>query len=55
MISSLLSELHVKIVVVPIIWCNSQGATTLAYDPVYHRKTRHIELDAHSIGDIVAN
>lgn len=54
-ISSLLSELHVKMVVVLIVWCNNQGATALAYNPVHHGKTKHIDLDVHFIRDMAAN
>jgi hypothetical protein len=35
--------------------CDNQGAIQLAYNLVYHSKTKHIDLDAHYIRDLVAN
>jgi hypothetical protein len=35
--------------------CDNQGAIQLAYNPVYHSKTKHLDLDAHYIRDLVAD
>lgn len=48
-IQSLLSELQIKLSTTPIIWCDNQGAIALAYNLVYHAKTKHVELDIHFI------
>ena len=37
------------------MWCDNQGAIALAYNPVYHAKTMHVELDIHLIRDKVAS
>ena len=37
----------------PIIWCANQEVTALEYNPIYHAKTKHIELDIHFIRDKV--
>ena len=36
-----------------MMWCDNQGVA-LAYNPVYHAKTKHVELDIHFIRDKVA-
>lgn len=46
-IQSLLGELHI-LTPTPIMWCDNQG---LAYNPVYHAKYKHVELDIHFIRD----
>lgn len=30
-----------------IIWCDNMSAGSLALNPVYHARTKHIEIDAH--------
>ena len=35
--------------------CDNQGAIQLAYNLVYHYKTKHLDLDAHYIRDVVAD
>jgi hypothetical protein len=35
--------------------CDNQGAIQLAYNMVYHSKTKHLDLDAHYIQDLVAD
>ena len=53
-IKSLLAELQVKLSTTPLMWCDNQSAIALAYNPVYHAKTKHVELDIHFIRDKVA-
>lgn len=48
LIHSLLAELHINLAIIPILWCNNQGAIALAYNSVYHEKTKHLELGIHS-------
>ena len=35
------------------MWCDNQSAIALAHNPVYHAKTKHVELDIHFIRDKV--
>ena len=35
--------------VVPIIWCDNMEANLLAFNPVFHARTKHIEVDIHFI------
>lgn len=48
LIHFLLAELHINLAIIPILWCNNQGAIALAYNSVYHEKTKHLELGIHS-------
>ncbi|KAL5823894.1 hypothetical protein ACOSQ4_021794 [Xanthoceras sorbifolium] len=51
---SLFSELKLSLHGVPIIWCDNTSATSLAHNPVYHARTKHIELDLHFLRDKIA-
>ena len=48
-IQVLFGELNIKLTAAPIMWCDNQGAIALAYNLVYHAKTKHVELDIHFI------
>ncbi|KAH9717593.1 retrovirus-related pol polyprotein from transposon RE2 [Citrus sinensis] len=37
----------------PIIWCDNVSAAELAHNPVFHSRTKHIEIDLHFIRDKV--
>ncbi|KAH9744437.1 retrovirus-related pol polyprotein from transposon RE2 [Citrus sinensis] len=52
-VKGLLTELKIKIDHTPIMWCDNQGAISLVMNPVYHAKTKHIELDIHFIRENV--
>ena len=52
-IKGLLAELKIKIDHTSNMWCDNQGAISLAVNPVYHAKTKHIELDIHFIQEKV--
>ncbi|KAK9122624.1 hypothetical protein Sjap_012226 [Stephania japonica] len=50
---SLLTEIHISISAPPTIWCDNMSAAALARNPVYHVRTKHIELDIHYVRDKV--
>ena len=54
-LQSLFTELGVKIEYVPIIWCDNTGAKALIDNPIFHSRTKHIEVDIHFIREKVAN
>jgi len=51
----LLKELHIVLSCPPTIWCDNSGALALASNPVFHARTKHIEVDFHFIREKVAN
>jgi Reverse transcriptase (RNA-dependent DNA polymerase)/gag-polypeptide of LTR copia-type len=54
-ITSLLNELNYPIPQSPTLWCDNLGATFLASNPVFHARTKHIELDYHFVREKVVN
>lgn len=48
-IQHLLSELKVPITSPPVLWCDNKSAMALASNPVFHARTKHIEIDYHFI------
>ena len=53
-IQALLTELKFKTETTPVMWCDNQSAISLATNPVYHAKTKHIELYIHFIREKIA-
>lgn len=53
-IQKLLEELGVESPKVAQLWCDNIGATYLAANPVFHARTKHIEVDYHFVGERVA-
>jgi len=52
-IQSLFDELGIECSSLPMIWCDNVSAIELANNPVYHSRTKHIELDMNFIRDKV--
>ncbi|KAH9704480.1 retrovirus-related pol polyprotein from transposon RE1 [Citrus sinensis] len=52
-LQSLFSELKIMKLPPPVLWCDNQRAGDLARNPVFHSKSKHIELDVHYIRDNV--
>lgn len=46
-------ELRLFLHHIPILWCENISAIALAFHPVFHPKTKHIEFDYHFIREKV--
>jgi histone deacetylase 1/2 len=53
-IQTLLAELGVPQPRPTVLWCDNLGATYLSANPVFHARTKHIEVDYHFIRERVA-
>lgn len=54
-IKSLLLELGFPALKPVIIWCDNIGSIYLSANPIFHARTKHIELDYHFIHEQVQN
>ena len=53
-IQVLLRELGVPQHRPPSLWCDNIGATYLTKNPIFHRRTKHVEVDYHFVRERVA-
>ena len=54
-IRMLFKDIKIPLFTVPTIWCGNVGALALASNPVYHARTKHIEVDYHFVHEKVIN
>ena len=53
-IQTILTELNIKTPIAARLWCDNIGATYLSANPVFHARTKHVEVDFHFVRERVA-
>jgi hypothetical protein len=54
-VEALARELGVMLYQRPILWCDNLGAPYLSANPIFHARTKHIEIDYHFVRERVSN
>lgn len=54
-LKSLLNELGIHVKMRSVLWCDNVGATYLTANPVFHARTKHVEIDFHFVREQVRN
>lgn len=49
----MLLDVHVSPTLPHLIWCDNQSAIALASNPIFHARTKHVEVDYHFIREKV--
>jgi hypothetical protein len=52
-LQSLLKELGHNVTQISVLWCDNLGVIFFAANPVFHARTKHIELDFHFVRERV--
>ncbi|GKA79277.1 gag/pol polyprotein [Tanacetum coccineum] len=53
-LQALFNELGIRSSSTPILWCDNLGATYLSANPIFHARTKHVEIDYHFVQKKVA-
>ncbi|GKA35263.1 putative RNA-directed DNA polymerase [Tanacetum coccineum] len=53
-LQALLNKLGIRSSSTPILWCDNLGATYLSANPIFHARTKHVEIDYHFVREKVA-
>lgn len=50
----LLCDMHIFPSSVPVLWCDNLSALSLASNPIFHARTKHVEIDYHFVHEQIS-
>ena len=50
-LQQLLKDFHITMTSTPKLFCDTKSAVHIATNPVFHERTKHIEIDCHTVRD----
>lgn len=50
-LQQLLHDLHISVTSVVKLFCNNKSAIHIAMNPIFHERTKHIDIDCHTVRD----
>jgi hypothetical protein len=51
----LLKEIRIYLVTPLVLWCDNISALAIAFNPVFHARTKHMEVDYHFVREKALN
>ncbi|KAB2602612.1 hypothetical protein D8674_003617 [Pyrus ussuriensis x Pyrus communis] len=52
-ICKIFRDVALPLTIIPTLWCDNVSAVSLASNPVFHARTKHVEIDYHYIRELV--
>lgn len=53
--TTIVGEIHIPLCSPPILWCYYLGGTFITVNPIFHSRTKYVEIDLHLILENVTN
>ncbi|GMI75409.1 cysteine-rich RLK (RECEPTOR-like protein kinase) 8 [Hibiscus trionum] len=52
-VQTVLTDMQISLLGPPVVWCDNKSAVAMYANPVFHSKSKHVELDVHFVREKV--